>query len=169
MISEQRSYSMIKISIVTAGDLSVKSFRDACDRYKKMMTSQIQMTETEIRVRSPKKEPSKEEIKKGLAEEATEFRKAIPKGSFVIALCVEGQQMTSEKFAGLIDSEMIKGKSSFCFLVGSSYGMDEKLKKESDLMMSFSEMTFPHELFRVMLFEQIYRAFSILDNKKYHK
>ena len=91
------------------------------------------------------------------------------KSAYKISMCVEGKSMSSEGFAGLFEKVMNEGKSEIVFIVGSSHGLSEKVKKESDLCLSFSPMTFAHGLFSVMLCEQIYRAFTINAGEKYHK
>ena len=94
--------------------------------------------------------------------------KKIPKNSEVFALCVEGKANTSEQFAEFIDKNTNSGKN-MCFIIGSSYGLSDNVKQRANLKLSLSEMTFPHQLMRVILLEQIYRAFTIINNMKYHK
>ena len=93
----------------------------------------------------------------------------LPKGAYKIALCIEGREVSSEKLAENIDSLAVRGVSEIAFIIGSSHGLDESLKKECDERLSMSKMTFAHSLAAVMLTEQIYRAFCITGGEKYHK
>ena len=93
----------------------------------------------------------------------------IPEGAYVIALSIEGAQLSSEALAKKIDTLALSGKSRLCFVIGGSLGLSETIKKRADFQLSFSPMTFPHQLMRVILSEQIYRAYTILSGQKYHK
>ncbi|MBQ7645985.1 MAG: 23S rRNA (pseudouridine(1915)-N(3))-methyltransferase RlmH [Clostridia bacterium] len=109
------------------------------------------------------------EIKKALEKEADAIRAHIPAGAYKAAMCIEGRPFSSEEFSLLFEKISLNGKSKAAFIIGSSHGLDEKLKNECDLRLSMSRMTFPHQLARLMLTEQIYRAFSITSGIKYHK
>ena len=113
--------------------------------------------------------PTENEKNAVLDREAERILQKIPRGAKVIALCVEGKQMTSEKFANLISRSSVEGTSRLVFVIGGSMGLSDKVKSISDLRLSFSEMTFPHMLMRVVLAEQIYRGFTIVSGKTYHK
>ena len=93
----------------------------------------------------------------------------IPKKAYVIAMCIEGKQLSSEELADKLEAASLEGKSSICFVVGSSFGLSDKVKNAADLRLSMSRLTFPHQLARVMLYESIYRSFSIISGGKYHK
>lgn len=108
-------------------------------------------------------------VSAALSAEASRFSALIPKDCIKIALCIEGKELSSEAFASFIETKRLEGASSFCFIIGSSHGLSEDLKQKCDFKLSFSKMTFPHMLFRLMLTEQIYRAFTIMAGKKYHK
>ncbi len=116
----------------------------------------------------PENEENEMLIEKALEKEAERIRQKLPKRCYKIALCVEGRQLSSEKF-----SELIKEKqneySELVFIIGSSHGLDSRLKAECDFRLSISEMTFPHRLMRPILVEQVYRAFTIMAGKRYHK
>ena len=112
--------------------------------------------------------PSRTEIDNALEREAEIILKKVPENSTVISLCVEGKEFSSEGFAEKIKEQSAYGKN-LVFVIGSSYGLSEKVKKSSDIRLSVSQMTFPHQLFRVMLLEQIYRAFKINEGSTYHK
>ena len=104
-----------------------------------------------------------------LEKEGNDILSKISPSQYVIALCVEGKKMSSETFADTVQTLGINGKSDIVFVIGGSLGLDEKVKKRADLKLSFSDMTFPHQLMRVILLEQVYRAFKILANETYHK
>lgn len=104
-----------------------------------------------------------------MAREAKSLREKIPVGAYRIALCIEGKHCTSEEFSEALDRLALEGRSSICFLIGSSYGLDSGLKAQCDCCLSLSTMTFPHHLARVMLLEQVYRAFQIREGSRYHK
>ena len=104
-----------------------------------------------------------------LEKEAARIEEKIPENAKVISLCVEGKQKSSEDFSKYLDNLMITGTAKIVFIIGGSMGLHERIKERSDLRLSFSEMTFPHQLMRVVLLEQIYRAFTIIEGKTYHK
>ena len=112
------------------------------------------------------KEP---EIRQALKKEAALVEQKLPKGGALIAMCIEGQEMSSVALSQKMQQLAARGASQLTFLIGSSFGLDEDLKKKADLRLSMSPMTFPHHLARVMLLEQIYRAYQIEAGTKYHK
>jgi 23S rRNA (pseudouridine1915-N3)-methyltransferase len=115
------------------------------------------------------KEQFRAQIDAALEKEAAAILAKLPKGGKVVALCVEGKPMSSEKLAETLDSWAVGGASQLTFLIGGSYGMHESVKARADLRLSMSPMTFPHHLARVMVLEQIYRAFKINEGSSYHK
>ncbi len=159
---------MIKILIITLGKLKEKYLKDAVYEYEKRLSRYCSLEIAEIEpVRLPEK-PSQKEIESALLREAEEISRKIPAAGAVFALCVEGKELSSEKFAEKIKSCSDMGKN-IVFIIGSSYGLCETVKKTADMRLSVSQMTFPHQLFRVMLLEQIYRAFKINEGSVYHK
>jgi len=120
----------------------------------------------EIRLPS---EPSQADISLALKKESVAIEAAIPKGAAIIAMCVEGKGISSEGLAKKLNDLSVSGVSKLCFIIGGSFGLSHELKAKADLRMSMSAMTFPHHLARVMLLEQIYRAFKIAEGGKYHK
>ncbi len=108
-------------------------------------------------------------VERALTEEGEDILSKIDPRSYVIALCVEGKLLSSEELAKTLDSSATDGFPSVSFIIGSSHGLSERVKKRANLRLSFSKMTFPHQLMRVILSEQIYRALSILKGTKYHK
>ncbi len=159
---------MIKITIIALGKLKEKYLESAVSEYQKRLSRYCKLDILELEpVRLPEK-PSQAEIDTALSKEAEMIIKKIPVSSDVFTLCIEGKPLSSEKFAENISLSQNSGKN-LTFVIGSSYGLSEKVKSLSKLKLSFSQMTFPHQLFRVMLLEQIYRAFKINEGSAYHK
>ena len=159
---------MIKITLICLGRLKEKYLKDACDEYKKRLSHFCSFETIELEPVRLAEKPSQSEIDAALSKEAETVLKKIPQNSDVYTLCVEGKPLSSEKFAKNIELSQNEGKN-IVFIIGSSYGLSEKVKAASKLRLSFSQMTFPHQLFRVMLLEQIYRAFKINEGSAYHK
>lgn len=161
---------MIKINLLTVGKLKEKYWRDACSEYSKRLSAFCKLEIVELAESRLSDNPSEKEILSALNNEAKGFKPYIDKKSSVnIAMCIEGGQLTSVELSKKIDSYALQGFSTVNIIIGSSFGIDEEIKKSCDLRLSMSKMTFPHQLARVMLLEQIYRAFQIQKNTKYHK
>lgn len=160
---------MVQITVLALSTLKEKYFREAVDEYKRRLGGASKITEIEIKEEKTPDSPSEAQIAAALEKEAERIIDAIPKRSFIITMCIEGRQMTSEEFSKVLDDVPLKGKSSVCFIIGSSHGLSDRVKAMSDLKLSMSKMTFPHKLARVMLFEAIYRASEISAGSKYHK
>ena len=157
---------MIRISVICTGKLKEKFWEQACSEYVKRIGGHADLKLTEL----PEILPSSGvDAAAALNKEAAAVEKLIPKGAKTIALTPEGKQYTSEEFAALIDRLASGGDSRLCFIVGSSNGISPEMKASCDMQISFSKMTFPHHLFRVMLLEQLYRAFMILGGRTYNK
>lgn len=146
-----------------------KYYTDAFAEYKKRLGAFCRFEVEELTEQRLSENPSEKEIAAALDKEAAEIEKRIPVGAAVVAMCVEGKEMSSPALAKQLQSWTNAGKSRLCFIVGGSCGLSEKIKTRADLRLSVSPMTFPHHLFRVMLAEQIYRAFTILEGSRYHK
>ena len=160
---------MIKIKIIAPGRLKEKYLRDALEEYIKRLSSYAKTEIIELDpVRLPDK-PTRPQIEKALLDEAEMIKKRITKDSFITALCIEGREFTSEEFAEQIEQNIDKGIGNITFIIGSSYGLHPSIKDIADMKLSFSRMVFPHQLFRVMLLEQIYRSFKIIQGSDYHK
>ena len=160
---------MLSVNLICVGRMRESHYIAAFSEYEKRLKPYCKFEAMELaEVRLPQ-EPSHAEIDLGLSKEAAEIEKNIPSGAFVIALCIEGKQLSSEEFARLFKKCANEGKSRLYFIIGSSFGLDTCIKKRADLCLSMSEMTFPHHLARVMLAEQIYRGIMINENSKYHK
>ena len=159
---------MIKITVIALASLKEKYLKDAAAEYIKRLGAYCDLKVIELDpVRLPEK-PSNAEINSALEREAELILKKIPAGDCVVPLCIEGKQLSSEEFAGVIEQEMNIGRG-VTFIIGSSCGLADMVKRRADLRLSFSKMTLPHQLFRVMLLEQIYRAFKICSGGAYHK
>ena len=159
----------MNITIIALGKLKEKYLRDAVDEYAKRISAYGKLDIVELNPVRLSDNPSQTEINNALTKEAEDIKKKIPNNSYVFALCIEGKEKSSEQFAKAIDTAVLNGKSSLVFIIGSSFGMADEIKSLADFKLSFSPMTFPHQLMRVMLLEQIYRAFQINNNGKYHK
>ena len=157
---------MLSVYIIAVGSLKEKYFREAADEYKKRIGN---VTEIEIKEEKLPASPSDSQISAALEKEAERILEAVPKRSFVVPMCIEGKQMSSEEFSASLDNAALSGRSSVTFIIGSSHGLSDKVKRSADLKLSMSKMTFPHKLARVMLYEAVYRAFEISSGSKYHK
>lgn len=151
------------------GRLTEKSYRDACAEFIKRLSRTYPVTMVEPKVENLPSNPTQGEIDRALLRESERILSEIPPRAALVALCVEGKQQSSEEFAAFIEKQAISGASEICFVIGSSFGLSEEVKKRAVLRLSMSKMTFPHELFRVMLLEQIYRASEITAGTRYHK
>ena len=160
---------MQKIKLIALGKLTETYTKTAVDEFSKRISRFFAMTACEIKPENVPSDPSDADIEKALAKEAEKILAEIPPRSKVIAMCVEGKPMSSPAFAEMLADAASSGAPDICFIIGSSHGLHDSVKKRADVKLSFSPMTFPHELFRVMLYEQIYRAGEILVGGKYHK
>lgn len=160
---------MLGVTIIAVGKIKEKFFADAIDEYAKRLSAYCRFEVVEVKDEKTPDNPTENEKNVVLDREAERILQKIPKGAKVISLCVEGKQMTSEKFADLLARSTVEGTSRLVFVIGGSMGLADKVKNMSDLRLSFSEMTFPHMLMRVILAEQIYRGFTIAAGKTYHK
>ena len=160
---------MQRVSLITVGKLKEPFYLSAVQEYVKRLQRHCKLSCIELPEQRLGDEPSEAEIKRALTVEAAAIREKLPKGGAVIALCIEGKELKSEAFSSLLSSYALSGKSDVSFLIGGSFGLDEALKKEADFRLSLSPMTFPHHLARVMLLDQLYRAYEISAGSKYHK
>ena len=159
---------MANVTIITVGTLKESYLREAVSEYKKRLSQYAKVDEVELKEERIKNEDNRAEIESALSKEADKILTAIPKDALKIALCVEGKQYTSEELSRLIGEGCETG-GKIAFVIGSSYGLSERVKRECDVRLSFSKLTFPHQLMKVVLFEAVYRSFTILYGKRYHK
>ena len=160
---------MLTVNIICVGNLKEKYLKDAVDEYKKRLSAFCKFDIIEIAEQRLSDKPSESEINSALEKEAEKIMQKVPKGSAVIPMAIEGKQLSSENLADTVSDFALKGFSSISFIIGSSFGLSQHIKSKANLLLSMSKMTFPHQLARVMLCEQIYRAFSIINHTKYHK
>ena len=150
------------IKIITIGKLKEKYLSDAQEEYLKRLSKYTKVEIIEL-------EDSKiDEETQALSEEKERILKHLNSKDYLITLEIEGKQLTSPEFSALIDKTLISN-SNITFIIGSSYGIHKNIKEISNYHLSFSKMTFPHQLFRIFLLEQIYRGYKIINNEKYHK
>ena len=159
----------MNITVIALGKLKESYLKDAISEYAKRISAYGKLDIIELNPVRLSDNPSQTEIDNALSKEAEEIKKKIPNSSYVFSLCIEGKEKSSEAFAKAISDATLNGKSNIVFIIGSSFGLSTEIKAISDFKLSFSPMTFPHQLMRVMLLEQIYRAFQINNNGKYHK
>ncbi len=159
----------MKIRIICVGKLKEKYLKDAIDEYAKRLGRFCTFEIIELNDEKIPDNASKAECDIVLKKEAESILKKISKDSYVIALCVEGKSISSEDFAKKIGDITLSGKSTIDFVIGGSLGLDKSIKDKSDFRLSFSSFTFPHQLMRLILTEQVYRAFKINSNEEYHK
>lgn len=160
---------MIGITIICEAKLKEKYLRDASNEYSKRLNGYCKLNIIELNPKRLSDTPSESEIENALNIEGKEILSKIPNGSKVFSMCIEGKQLSSEKLASEFANCAVQGFSNIVFIIGSSYGLSDEVKKRSDFRLSMSQMTFPHQLARIMLLEQIYRAFRINSGAKYHK
>lgn len=160
---------MIKITIIAVGGLKEKFLLDAAREYEKRLSRFCKLSVIEIEPAKLPEQPSDAEIESALNTEGEKILAKIPNGAHITALCIEGKQQPSEALADNIASDAAKGVGHRIYIIGGSYGLSDKVKNRANLKMSMSQMTFPHKLARIMLLEQIYRAFMINGGGTYHK
>lgn len=159
---------MANITLITVGTLKENYLKDAVAEYKKRLSQYARVDEVNIKEEKIANEDDPSEIRRALDMEADKIIAAIPKGASKIALCVEGKQYDSVALAGLI-GRMCDESGKIALIIGSSHGLSDRVKRECDVRLSVSALTFPHQLMRVVLYEALYRSFTILAGKKYHK
>lgn len=160
---------MIKVTVIAVGKLKEKYLRDACAEYLKRLGVYAKVNVVEVNEERCSDNPSGTEIENVKQKEGQRIIAKIPKGSFVVPMCIEGMQFSSEDFAKKIEATAVAGNGEITFIIGGSFGLSDEVKALGKLKLSFGKLTLPHQLMRVVLLEQIYRAFSILNNSKYHK
>lgn len=159
----------MKVTILCVGKIKEKFFRDAVDEYAKRMSRycKFEIIEVADEMTPDKAGASLEEQIK--AREAERILSKIKDNTYVCTLEIAGKKFDSEGFAGWMDKAVVEGRGSVCFVIGGSLGLHSSVSDRADFHLSFSDMTFPHQLMRVILCEQIYRAFRILNGEPYHK
>ena len=159
----------MKITVIAVGKVKETFFREAVAEYEKRLGRYCKL---EIKEAADERTPDgitetqREQI---LLREGERLQRFLPEDAYVVTLEIEGRKFTSETFAGEIERLCVSGVSHIAFVIGGSLGLHNTIKKRADLAVSFSDMTFPHQLMRVVLLEQIYRAYRIINGEPYHK
>ena len=160
---------MFEITLITVGKLKEKFYLSAAAEYEKRLKAYCRFSIVELPESRLPEDPSPGEISAGLEKEAALILSKIPKNAWFCVLTPEGKNLSSEDLAEKISQVKVSGKSSACFLIGSSFGIAPQVKFAADFQLSMGKMTFPHHLARIMVLEQIYRAEAIQAGSKYHK
>lgn len=159
----------MKVTVVCVGKIKEKFFTDAIKEYEKRLSRYIKLSVTELadeKTPDGASEALEEQIRK---KEGERILKAIPEGAYVIALAIEGKQLSSEELAAYVEKLGVGGTSHIVLVIGGSLGLSKEVLQRADYLLSFSKMTFPHQLMRVVLLEQLYRAYRIINGEPYHK
>lgn len=160
---------MINVTLIYVGKLKEKYLRDGCEEYIKRIKAFCNISLVEINEEKISENPSAAQIQNVIEKEGERILAKIPSGAYIVPMCIEGKQLSSEELSAMIEQNCVQGTSRFVFIIGGSYGLSDEVKKRASFKLSMSKMTFPHQLARMMLLEQLYRAFSISNNGKYHK
>lgn len=160
---------MIKIKIIALGKLKEKYLADAVQEYLKRLSAYAKVEMIELTPVKLSDNPAQSEINKALDTEADMILKKLDGKEHITALCIEGKQLSSEELSADMSSKINGGEGNLVYIIGSSYGLSDRIKMKADKKLSFGKMTFTHQLFRVMLLEQLYRGFKIIEGSKYHK
>jgi 23S rRNA (pseudouridine1915-N3)-methyltransferase len=159
----------IKIKIISIGKVKEKNFLGSINDYTKRLNRYTKMEFISLKQGHTSQEMSDKDIINVKKDEGLRIIDRLAERDYVIALDLEGKEITSEDFAQKIQQLRVAGKSNITFIIGGSHGLSENVLKKSDFRLCFSKMTFPHKLMKVILVEQIYRAFKIITNEPYHK
>lgn len=160
---------MLNVNIICVGKLKEKYLTEAVKEYSKRLSAFCKLNIIELDETKLPDKAGEGEIVVALKSESEKILAKIGRDAFVIAMCIEGKMHSSEELSRLFDRVSVEGKSRIDIVIGSSFGLSDEVKKRADLRLSVSPMTFPHQLFRVMILEQVYRAFQISTGGKYHK
>ena len=159
----------MKITIIAVGRIKEKYLNNAISEYTKRLTKYTKLEIIEVKDESAAENLSRQEANNIKAIEGKRILSKILPNGFVIALAIDGASIPSEEFSAFIEAKRINGTSHFYFIIGGSLGLSDDVLKTADYKLSFSKMTFPHQLMRVILLEQVYRGFKILKKEPYHK
>lgn len=160
---------MLTVNIICIGKLKEKYWTDAIKEYSKRLSAFCRFSVIELPESKTQGEPNKKQISAILEAEGKSVLSKIKQTDYTITMCIEGKNISSEELSKKLDDITVDGKSTVNFVIGGSWGLSDEVKKISDFKLSMGKMTFPHQMARVMLSEQIYRAFQISTNGKYHK
>jgi len=156
------------VRFITVGNLKESYLREAVSEYRKRLSGMCRVEEIELKETRLSDNPSDAEIRASLSAEGKAILAAIPPRAFAVALCVEGQKMSSPELSRRLEA-VTDETGELCFIIGSSYGLAPEVKAAARLRLSVSDLTFPHQLMRVILYEAVYRCYQIAKGSKYHK
>lgn len=159
----------MKITLLTVGKIKEKYLSDAIAEYEKRLSRYCKLEIIQVQDEKTPDKTSEALRKTILEKEASRLLPHIKEDSYVIALAIDGKQLSSEELSEKIDSIGLNGKSHIIFIIGGSLGLSDVILSKADFKLSFSKMTFPHQLMRVILLEQVYRSYRIINNEPYHK
>ena len=159
---------MLNVKFIVIGNLKESYLRDAAAEYEKRLSAFCRFETVQLKEEKLPDDPSDTEIQKALEREALQIEKSIFPRAYRIAMCVEGNQLSSEELAERI-GKIEQTAGEIVFIIGSSFGLADSVKRSADMRLSVSKMTFPHQLMRVLLLEGVYRAFNIRKGTRYHK
>ena len=160
---------MLSVHLICVGKLKESFYQQACAEYVKRLSPYCRLTVTELPEERLPASPSRAQIDAALEKEAQAILSKTPSNSSLVCLCVEGQLRSSEELAGLVRTWEQSSARHLVFVIGGSFGLAQSLKSRAWVLLSMSPMTFPHHLARVMVLEQLYRAFKINEGSSYHK
>ncbi len=161
---------MRTINIICVGNLKEKYLREAAAEYEKRLSAYCKLKITELSEYKLPDKPSPSEIAKCIESEGAAIAAKIPQNAVIAAMCIEGEMLSSEGFSDRLTQIMSdESASELCIIIGGSYGLWDEIKKKAKLKLSLSRMTFTHQISRVLILEQLYRAFQISTGGKYHK
>ena len=160
---------MVNLTVIAVGGLKERFWREACDEYRKRLSAFCRIDLVEIAEERAPQDPSPAQTAQVIAAEGKRILAKLPSSAAVIALCIEGETLSSPELADRLETLAINGVSRAALVIGGSFGLADEVKQRACLRLSFSPMTFPHQLARVMLLEQLYRAAQIQNGGKYHK
>ena len=159
----------MKIRLICVGKLKERFYTEAAAEFAKRLSRLCELETVELPDERVADDPSPADIERVKATECRRITEKLNAGEYVIALDPRGKQLSSEELSSKLSDCMLNGKSRIALIIGGSHGLTEELRRSADLVLSFSRMTFSHQVFRIMLLEQIYRAFKIMNGEKYHK
>lgn len=159
---------MFLIHLIVTGNLKERYWREAAAEYEKRLSAFARLTVSELKESRLPENPGPAEIATALEKEADAILSLLSPHAFVVALCVEGKMLSSEELAATL-SQIMREEGELTLIIGSSHGLSPRVKERADLRLSFSRLTFPHQMMRVLTLEAVYRALTILAGRKYHK
>lgn len=159
----------MKINLIVVGKISEKFFDDAIKEYSKRLSRYCTLSIIEVKDEKTKENSTSHEIDVIKNKEGERILAKVPEDSYVIALCIDGKMLDSVEYANMLSKLSVEGKSNITLIIGGSLGLADAVVNRADYKLSFSKMTFPHQLMRVILLEQTYRAYRIINGEPYHK